>query len=137
QRQVRGDGQIDATPHDDEHLAQCQHDENGGVVKQASHTARRGKAGKGECHREEQCERERGECHVTTRAVGDAPDRDAHASLAARNRLSLVACARVKWPRSLPRRMTSTRSDMPMISGRSEEIMRTAPPARANSLVTA
>ena len=60
-----------------------------------------------------------------------------HASLAARSSVSPVACARVNSPRSRPRRITSTRSDMPRISGRSEEIMSTAPPARANSLVTA
>ena len=35
-------------------------------------TARRREAGKRECHGEEQRERERGECQVTARAVGDA-----------------------------------------------------------------
>ena len=45
--------------------------------------------------------------------------------------------ARVNSPRSRPRRMTSTRSDMPRISGSSEEIRITPLPARANSLVTA
>ena len=50
---------------------------------------------------------------------------------------SLVAAARVNSPRSRPRRMTSTRSDMAMISGSSEEIRITPLPAPANSLVTA
>jgi hypothetical protein len=45
QREVRGHGQIHAAHQDHQHLAQCQHDEDGGVVEDVGQVARRGEAG--------------------------------------------------------------------------------------------
>ncbi len=79
--------------------------------------------------RDEQQQRERAEREVAARVVrqrGEPRVMRRSPRAAARR---LVASARANSPRSRPRRITSTRSDMPRISGSSEEIMITPPPA--------
>src|SRR5688572_14697336 len=118
-------------------MDQHQHHEDGGVVEDSGQVARGREAREYHCHLDQLCRCEQRQPGIPARGLGPSAGGQHQASLAARSRFSLVASARVNSPRNRPRRMTSTRSDMPRISGNSEEIRITPWPAQAYSLVTA